>query len=109
MGAEDIRDLQSFPGHDAAGLRWAAWVPAEMLQRALDGAQGGAGDLAVARGGIEFLVAQEHLDHADVDLLLQQMGGEAVPERVQRDPLVDPAGTLAPWKGAVLTGVWSGD
>ncbi len=52
---------------------------AELLQRALDGAQGGAGDTGVARGGIEFAVAQEHLDHPDVDLLLEQMGSEAVP------------------------------
>ncbi len=35
---------------------------------------------------------QQHLDDADVDLVLQEMGGEAVPERVQRDPLVDPGG-----------------
>ena len=61
-----------------------------MLQRALDGLEGGAGDLDVAGGRIELLVAQEHLDHADIDLLLQQVGGEAVPQAVRRDPLVDP-------------------
>ena len=36
---------------------------------------------------------QQHLDDADIDLLLQQVGGKAVPERVPRDPLVD-AGRL---------------
>ena len=72
----------------------------QLLQRALDRPQGGAGDLAVARGGIEFLVAQEHLDHADVDLLLQQVGREAVPERVQRDRLIDAGRHLGAIKGA---------
>ena len=49
----------------------------EMLQRALDRAQGGAGDLGVACRGVELLVPEQHLDHPDVDLLLQEMGGEA--------------------------------
>jgi hypothetical protein len=35
-------------------------------------------------------VPEQHLDHADVDLLFEQVGGEAVPERVERDALVDP-------------------
>ncbi len=61
-----------------------------MFQGALDGAQGGAGDLAIARGGIEFAVPQQHLDHPDVDLLFQKVRGEAVPERVQGDAFVDP-------------------
>ncbi len=75
-GAEDIRDLQSFPGHDAAGSGGRQGSRAELLQRALDRAQGGAGDTGVVRGGVELLVAQQHLDHADVDFLLQEMGGE---------------------------------
>jgi hypothetical protein len=28
-------------------------------------------------------VSQQHLDHADIDLLLQEVGGKAVPQRVQ--------------------------
>ncbi len=39
-------------------------------------------------------MAQEHLDHPDIDLLLQEMGREAVPERVQAHPLVDPGSIL---------------
>jgi hypothetical protein len=35
-------------------------------------------------------VAQEDLDHPDVDVLFQQVGGEAVAQRVRRHPLVDP-------------------
>ena len=34
-------------------------------------------------------MAQQHLDHPDIDLLLQEMGGKAVSQRVERDLLVD--------------------
>jgi hypothetical protein len=65
-------------------------------------------------------MAQQHLDHPDIDAALQQMGGEAVPQdmnghllvdprrrarrpagRVQRRRL-DPAGRVAPRKQPVL-------
>src|SRR5512145_2153832 len=62
----------------------------EVLERAPDVADGPCGDLAIERRGVELLVPEQHLDHTDVDLLLQEMGGEAVPERVERDALVDP-------------------
>ncbi len=52
-----------------------------MLQRALDSADGLGGDLAIERGVVELLVAEQHLDDADVDLLFQEMGGEALPLR----------------------------
>ena len=45
--------------------------------------------MGVARRGVQLLVAEQNLDHADIDLLLEKMGREAVPERVRRDPLVD--------------------
>src|SRR5712692_8108804 len=61
----------------------------EMFERAGDLAERLEGDARIKRGGIELLVPEEHLDHADVSLLLQQMRGEAVPQRVQRDGLVD--------------------
>src|SRR5262249_22347941 len=35
-------------------------------------------------------MAQSHLDHANIDSLLQKMRGEAVPERVRRHALLDP-------------------
>jgi hypothetical protein len=34
-------------------------------------------------------VPEQHLDHSDVDVLLEQMGGKAVPQRVERYALVD--------------------
>ena len=35
-------------------------------------------------------MAEQDLDHPDVDLLFQQVGGEAVAQGVHRNPLVDP-------------------
>src|SRR6266403_6358987 len=74
----------------------------EVLERAPDLADSLGGDLGVERRGVELLVPEQHLDHADVDLLLQEMGVEAVPQRVERAALVDPgplrrgmAGTIA--------------
>jgi hypothetical protein len=43
----------------------------------------------VVLGSIWARTLEQHLDHADVGLLLRQMRGEAVPQRVQRDGLVD--------------------
>ena len=64
-----------------------------MFERALGRPERGAGDLAVAGGGFELVVTHEHLDHSNVDLLLEKVGGEAVPERMQGHGLVD-AGRL---------------
>src|SRR6266704_6647273 len=33
--------------------------------------------------------SEQHLDHSDIDVLLKQVGGEAVPQGVQRYTLVD--------------------
>ncbi len=55
-------------------------------------AQGARRDLAIERRGLQFLVPQQHLDDADVDLLFQEMGRQAVPQRMQRYPLVDAGG-----------------
>ena len=33
--------------------------------------------------------SEQHLDDADIDVLLEQVGGKAVPQGVQRDALVD--------------------
>jgi hypothetical protein len=81
--AEDIRDLQSWPGHWGL-LCWRCVYPLrrerrEPVQRAHDLTNDVGGDLGVARGGVELGMPEQHLDHANVDVLLQQMGGEAVP------------------------------
>src|SRR5690606_747746 len=43
--------------------------------------------LGVECGGVELGVAEQRLDDADIDAVLEQMGGEAVPQRVRSDPL----------------------
>ena len=37
-------------------------------------------------------MTQERLDHANIDILLKQMRGEAGPQRVGRHALLDPRG-----------------
>lgn len=43
----------------------------------------------IERPGVELGVTEQHLDDADIDVLLEQVGGEAMPQGVQRDALVD--------------------
>src|SRR5712691_5973098 len=61
----------------------------DVLQRAHVLADRPGGDAGIERRGVELGVAEQHLDHADVDVLLEQVGGEAVPQGVQRDALFD--------------------
>ena len=80
----------SSDGRDkGAPLRRAAYVMASCSSGLLTSPMRLDGDAGVERGRIELLVPEQHLDHADIDLLLEQMGGEAVPQRVQGDALVD--------------------
>ncbi len=84
MGARDVGQLQGWPRHGRSGRRRP-----EMGERALDRAEGLQRHPGVERGGVELLVAEQHLDDADVGLALEQMGGEGVPQRMERDPLVE--------------------
>src|SRR5919109_2704452 len=80
----------SSPGRDKSrALRGRLHRRGEMLERAGDFAERLEGDARVERGGVELLVPEQHLDDADVDLLLERMRREAVPQRVQRDALAD--------------------
>jgi hypothetical protein len=60
-----------------------------MLQRADDLLDRLGGDAGIKRRGIELGVPEQHLDHSDIDVLLEQVGGEAVPQGVERYALVD--------------------
>ena len=51
----------------------------DMLQRAHDLTDRLGGDPRIERGVLEFGVTEQHLDHPDVGVLLEQMGGKAVP------------------------------
>lgn len=61
----------------------------DMLQRAHDLADRLGGDAGIERRGVELSVTEQHLDDADIDVLLQEVGGEAVRQGVQGDALVD--------------------
>lgn len=60
-----------------------------MFQRAGNLLSGLGGDAGIAHRGVQVLVPKQDPDHADIDLVFENMGGEAVPERVHRHPLVD--------------------
>src|ERR687889_747050 len=75
------------------------------VERAHDGADCAGGDAGIERGGIELGMSEQDLDDANVDVLLQQMRGEAVAQCVRRHPLADPGGLGCGVDGAVhLTG-----
>jgi hypothetical protein len=40
-------------------------------------------------------MTQKRLDHANIDILLKEVGGEAVPQRVWRHALLNPAAWAA--------------
>src|SRR5258708_14035415 len=47
--------------------------------------------LGVARRGVELGMSEQDLDHTNVDVLLEQVRGEAVPQRVRRHPIGQPS------------------
>src|SRR5215471_15060288 len=55
------------------------------VERACYLAERADGDAGVERRRIELLVPEQHLDDADIGLLFQEMGGKAVPQRVNTD------------------------
>ena len=75
----------------------AAWIlgfhqQPEMLERACHRTDRLGGDAGIERSGIEFGVSEQHLDDPDVDILLEQVRGEAVAQCVQADTLLDASG-----------------
>ena len=72
MAAEDIRNLQ----HEA--LPRAGLPGRQAVQRTGDLVQQVGGHLDVKRGVLELGVAEQHLDHADVHLLFEQVCGKTV-------------------------------
>ena len=74
VGAEDIRDLHGGANH--APLRCRGWARLQWTDHL---AQDLGRDMGVERCCLELLVAEQHLDHSDIHLLFEQVGGEAVP------------------------------
>src|SRR5438477_10918801 len=71
------------------GRASAGHLPQE-VERARHLADRADGDAGVERRRGELLVAQQNLDDADIGLLLQEVGGKAVPQRMNADALGDP-------------------
>ena len=91
MGAKDVGDLEGGRAMrpQSGGRRSAREVDAQPLERALDLADGTDGDARIERGRLELGVAEQYLDHANIDVLLEQMCGEAVSQGVRRHALGD--------------------
>ena len=108
---QDIRDLEERPRHDGRGISGWRWRR-QQRERTRDLPDRLQRHARVDGGRLEFAMPEQHLDDADVGLLLEQVGREAVPERMHRDPLVELRGRRGGMTGAVeLTRVvigWAG-
>ena len=90
--AENIRGLQHWPGHGGGlggRLTLLPWRLPLAAERAFDGGNPAGSHTRVARRRIELVVAQNRLDQTDIQALLEKMGGEGMPERMQRYLLLD--------------------
>src|SRR5215470_283658 len=65
----------------------------EILERTRHRTDRLGGDAGVERGGVQLGVSEQNLDDANVDILLEQVSGKAVPQRVRTDTFLD-AGSL---------------
>src|SRR6266508_5232658 len=61
----------------------------EPIQRAHDRADHVGGHLRVKRGRIKLGMSEQNLDQTHIGILLEQMGGKAMPQCVRRHPLLD--------------------
>src|SRR3546814_6409144 len=82
--AEDLRQLQSGEHGPRSGGRYH--LQAQPVEWALGPSDQPVRDLGVARRGRQVGVTEQDLDDPDVGAVLQQVRGEAVPERVHRRP-----------------------
>jgi hypothetical protein len=64
-------------------------LAAELVERAGHGAHRPCRHLGVEGGGVQLDVAEQRLNDANVDAVLQQVRGEAVPQRMRPNPLGD--------------------
>src|SRR3989442_875623 len=65
-------------------LRLRVLLRLQRVERALDLCQPGVGEVDVDGGGVEALVAEQGLDHAQVGAALDEVGGEGVAWRNER-------------------------
>ena len=88
---EDVGDLDR-GAHGSAGRRLALHQRHQAVERPGDSVDRPGRDLGVERGRLKLAVAEQDLDDADVDILFEQVGGEAVTQRVRADALADAGG-----------------
>ena len=62
----------------------------QSIKRASDRVDRSRGHLGVERGRLKLAVPEQNLDDADVGAIFEKMGGEAVPQCVRTDTLMDP-------------------
>ena len=92
FSSEDIGDLErGAQAASAAGIL-AFHQQRQTLERTGHRADRLGRNARIERGRIELGVPQQHLDDADVDILLEQMRGEAVAQCVRADTLLDASG-----------------
>ena len=88
-------------GRASAGRAARPWASGEVLQRAHDRADRLGGDARVERRRVELGMSEQNLDHPNIDVLLQQMGRKAVPQRMRRHLLGDLGQVCGRMAGAV--------
>src|SRR5665213_3348976 len=82
--SSDGRDTSGLASGGRLGLRQC-----DAVQRAHDLLYRLGGDARVERGGVELGMAEQHLDHPDIGVLLQKMRRKAVTKRVRGYRLAD--------------------
>src|SRR5216684_6218346 len=96
--SNDGRDTSSL----ASGGRLSSLeLQCNMFQRAHHLPDRLGGDARIERRGIELGVPEQDLDHSNIDVLFQQMGGEAMPQGVERYALVDLGSVGSGMTGAI--------
>ena len=79
VGAKDVGDLQADPeaaprGRGQPGGVFFVRLDVQPVQRTLDVADRVDGDAGVERSRLELGMAEQHLDHANIDALFEQVG-----------------------------------
>ena len=87
--SEDIGDLDG-GAHRSALWRLALHKRHQAIKRASDRVDRSGGHLGVERGRLELAVSEQNLDDADIGAIFEKVGGEAVPQCVRTDTLMDP-------------------
>src|SRR5690348_3993393 len=89
---EKYRRPQATVAVESAARILAFHQQLQMLERARHGPDRLGGDAGVERGRIQLGVPEQNLDDANIDILLEQVSGKAVAQRMRADTLLDASG-----------------